>query len=58
MVECDVEVARKTDAYFTREKIRIFVRGDGINAEDGHKHILTDIREAVEARYGTETEVT
>ncbi len=56
-VGCEVQVSRSDSAPFPREKITVILDGEGINGEDGHKHIVTCIKEAVEARYGVQTEV-
>ena len=56
-VDCTVKVTRSDDAPFSREKILITVDAAGIIGTDEHIHIVTCIREAIEARYGAHTEV-
>ncbi len=56
-VKGEVRVTRSDSAPFSREKIIIILETEGINGEDGHKHIVTLIQEAVEARYGAQAEV-
>lgn len=56
-LKCDVKVSRSDEAPFSREKIIVLIDASGINGEDEHINIVTCIREAVEARYGVQTEV-
>ena len=56
-VTAEIRVKRESLPPFSREKIKILVTDPGIIGEDERIHIVTDIREAVKARYGAETEV-
>lgn len=56
-VSAQVESVRGAEPPFRREKIKILVAPDGINGEDERIHILTRIREAVEADFGCDAEV-
>lgn len=56
-LDSEVEVVRSDRAPFSREKITVMVETGGIIDSDGHIDIVTCIKEAVEKRFGAQTEV-
>ena len=56
-LDSEVEVTRSDKAPFSREKIIITLKSNGIIGQGGHIDIVTRVKEAVEKRYGAETEV-
>ena len=57
-VRADVDVLRRADEDFSYEKISVEITDFGIIGQDEHIHMIDEIGEALETRYGCRAEVT